>query len=78
MLTNSSFKILPELHFQNLDQTMYPKSEQKFSFMTKPQLLNPQQSLNKLLSTGSSSSTSATVEISSFELASSKNQGHIN
>ena len=45
----------------------------RVSFVTKPQLLNLQQSLNKLLPTWSSSSTSATVTtLTSFELASSK------
>ena len=35
---NSSFKTLPELQLQNLDQTLCSQSEQKFSFMTKSQL----------------------------------------
>ena len=34
-------QILPEL--QNLDKTLCSKSEQKFSFLTKPQLQNLQQ-----------------------------------
>ena len=38
--TNSSFKILPELQLQNLDQPLCSKSEQKFSFRTKRQLPN--------------------------------------
>ena len=36
-------QILPELQLQNLDQTLCSKSEQKFSFLTKPQLQNLQQ-----------------------------------
>ena len=35
---NSSFKILPQLQLQNPYQTLCSKSEQKLSFMTKPQL----------------------------------------
>ena len=38
-----AIKILTELQLQNLDQTLCSKSEEKFSFMTKPQLLNLQQ-----------------------------------
>ena len=38
-----SFKTSPALQLQNLDQTLYFKSKQKFSFMTKPQLRNLQQ-----------------------------------
>ena len=38
-------QILPELKFQNLDQTLCSRSEQKFSFMTKPQLPNLQQTV---------------------------------
>ena len=36
-------QILPRLQLQNLDQTLCSKSEQKFSFLTKPQLRNLQQ-----------------------------------
>ena len=42
---NSSFKILSELQLQNIDQTFCSKSEQKISFMTKPQLPNLQQTV---------------------------------
>ena len=42
---NFSWKILHELQLQNIDQTLCSKSEQKFSFMTKPQLLNLQQTV---------------------------------
>ena len=38
-------QILPELQLQNLDQTLCSKSEQKFIFMTKPQLPNLQQTV---------------------------------
>ena len=37
--------MFPELQLQNLDQTLCSKSEQKFSFMTKPQLPNLQQTV---------------------------------
>ena len=40
---NASLKILPELQHQNLDQTLCSKSEQKFGFITKPQLPSMQQ-----------------------------------
>ena len=42
---NFSFKILPELQLQTPDQTLCWKSEQKFSFVTKPQLPNLQQTV---------------------------------
>ena len=65
---NFRFKISLEYQFHNLDQTLCSKSKQKFSFITKPQ--HP--ICNKLMPTGSSSSTSAIVTVStSFELASS-------
>ena len=46
---NSSSKILPELQLQNLDQTLYSKSEQMFSFITKPQLPNMQQTVANMI-----------------------------
>ena len=68
ILTKFQLQMLPEFQLQNLDQTSYSQSEQKFNFMTKPQLPNLQQT-----PTQSSSSTSATVTtLTSFELASSK------
>ena len=36
-------EILPEPQLQNLDQTLCSKSEQKFNFITKPQLPLQQQ-----------------------------------
>ena len=44
-LTKLQLQILPELQLQNLNQTFCLKSEQKFSFMTKPQLPNLQQTV---------------------------------
>ena len=41
--TEKHLKISPKLQIQNLDQTLCSKSEQKFSFLTKPQLQNLQQ-----------------------------------
>ena len=41
--------MFPELQLQNLDQTLCSKSEQKFSFMTKPQLLNLQQTVANMI-----------------------------
>ena len=43
--TNSSFKVLPELQLQNLDQTLCSKSKQNFSFMTKLQFPNLHQTI---------------------------------
>ena len=41
---------MPELQLQNIDQTLYSKSEQKFNFITKPQLPNLQQTVaNRIL-----------------------------
>ena len=45
MLNKLQLQILPELQRQNLDQPLCSKSEQKFSFMTKPQLPNLQQTV---------------------------------
>jgi len=42
-LAKLQLQILPELQLQNLDQTLCSKSEQKISFLTKPQLRNLQQ-----------------------------------
>jgi len=53
-----------ELQLQNLDQTSYSKSEQNFTFLTKPQLPNLQQTV---------ANTTTTVAIStSFVLAPSQ------
>ena len=63
----SSFKISPEVQLQNLDQTLCTKSEQKFNFMTKPQLPNLQQTVgNTILIIN----ISKKIQLS-FELASS-------
>ena len=43
MLNKLQFQNLAELQLQNLDQPLCSKSEQKFSFLTKPQLQNLQQ-----------------------------------
>ena len=65
-----TIQILPELQFQNLDQTLCSRSEQKFSFMTKPQVPNLRQA-----AADTSASTSATVATStSFELTYSQNR----
>ena len=45
ILTKLQCQILPEFHLQNLDQTLCSKSEQKLSFMTKPQLPNLQETV---------------------------------
>ena len=75
MLNNSSFKILPELQLQNLDQTLSSKSEQDFSFMTKPQLLNLQQTVaNMILIINIDNSNN----ISEFWVGIFTQKGHIN
>ena len=53
--TEKHLKISPKLQIQNLDQTLCSKSEQKFSFMTKPQLLQ-QTFANTILITNISNS----------------------
>ena len=69
---NSSLKILPDFQHQNLDQTLCSKSEQKFSFLTKPQLRNLQQIVaNKIL-------ISNGYNISKFWVGIFKRQGYIN
>ena len=40
---------MPELQVQKLDQTLCSKYEQKFNFMTKPQLLNLQQTVTNMI-----------------------------
>ena len=44
-LTKLQLQISPLLQLRNLDQTLCSKSEQKFSFLTKPQLPNLQQTV---------------------------------
>ena len=41
--------MFPELQLQNLDQTLCSKSEQKFSFMTKPQLPSLKQTVTNTI-----------------------------
>ena len=45
MLNKLQLQILPELQLQNLDQPLCSKSEQMFSFRTKPQVPNLQQTV---------------------------------
>ena len=55
--TEKHLKISPKLQIQNLDQTLCSKSEQKFSFLTKPQLPNVQLTVaNTILITNISNS----------------------
>ena len=70
--TNSNFKILPELQLQNFDQTLCSKSEQKVSFLTKPQLPYLQQIVaNKIIISNS-------YNINKFGVGIFTRQGHIN
>jgi len=65
-------QILPELQLQNLDQTLCSKSQQKVSFLTKPQLPNLQQIVaNKI-------SISNSYNINKFGVVIFTRQGHIN
>ena len=70
--TNSSFEILPKLQLQNLDQPLCSKSERKFSFMTKRQLLNQQAVANIILN------ISNTNNLNKFWVGIFTRQGHIN
>ena len=72
---NFRFKISPALEHQNIDQTLCWKSEQKLSFMTKPQLLNLQQTVaNTILITNISNSNN----LNKFRVGILTCQGHIN
>ena len=64
---NSSFKILAKLQLQNLDQPLCSKSEQKFSFLTKPQLRNLQQIVADTILIGNSYSDSYSYNINKFD-----------
>ena len=69
------FQILPEPQLQNLDQALCSKSDQKFSFVTKPQLPNLQQIFaNTILSINISNSNN----LNKFWDGIFKRQGHIN
>ena len=46
-LTKLQLQISPLLQLRNLDQTLCSKSEQKFSFLTKPELPNLQRAVAK-------------------------------
>ena len=72
---NSSLKILPELQLQYLDQTLCLKSEQKFGFITKPQLRSMQQTVaNTILIINISNSNN----LNKFWVAIFTRQDHIN
>ena len=71
-MTNFKLQILPELKLQNLDQPLCSKSEQKFSFLTKPQLRNLQQIVaNTIL-------INNIYNINKFWVGIFTRQGHIN
>ena len=72
---NSSLKILPELRLQNIDQTLYSKSEQKFSFMTIPQLPNLQQTVANMIHI---TNISKSNNPNKFWIGIFTRQGHIN
>ena len=75
ILTKLLLQILPELQLQNLDQTLCSKSEQKFSFMTKPQLPNLQQTVaNTILIINISNSNN----LNKFWVGIFKGKSHIN
>ena len=73
--TNLSFKITPYLQLQNLDQTLYSKSEQKFSFMTIPQLPNLQQTVANMIHI---TNISKSNNPNKFWIGIFTRQGHIN
>ena len=66
-------KILPELQLQNLDETMCWKSEQKFGFITKPQLPSMQQTVANMIPIINISNISNKFWVGIFTC-----QGHIN
>ena len=72
---NFSFKISPWLQLQTPDQTLCWKSEQKFSFMTKNQLPNLQQTVaNTILIINISNNNN----LNKFWVGIFTRQGHIN
>ena len=67
--------MMNKLQLQNLAWTLCSKSEQKFSFMTKPQLPNLQQTFaNTILITNISNSNN----LNKFWVGIFTHQGHIN
>ena len=75
MLNKFQLQILPELQIQNLDQILSSKAEQKFSFMTKPQLPNLQQTVaNTILIINISNSN----KLNKFWVRICTRQGHMN
>ena len=74
-LTKLQLQILPELQLQNFDQTLCSKSEQKVSFLTKPQLPNLQQTVaNTILIINTSNSNN----VKKFWVGIFTGQGYIN
>ena len=74
-LTKLQLQISPLLQLRNLDQTLCSKSEQKFSFLTKPQPPNlPQIVANTILITNISNSNN----LNKFWVGIFTRQGHIN
>ena len=65
---------MPELQLKNLDQTLCSKSEQKFGFMTKPQLANMQQTVGDTILIINISNSN---NLNKFWVAIFKRQGHI-
>ena len=75
ILNKLLLQILPELQLQNLDQTLWSKSEQKFNFMTKPPLPNLQQAVaNTFLIINISNSNN----LNKFWVGIFKGKSHIN
>ena len=71
---NSRFEILPELQLQNLHQTLCSKTEQKFGFITKPQLPMQQTVANTILI----KNISNTNNLNKFWVDIFTRQGHMN
>ena len=65
-MANFKLQILPELKLQNLDQPLCSKSEQKLSFLTKPQLRNLQQIVANTILISNSYSDSYSYNINKF------------
>ena len=78
MLNKLQLQILPELQLQNLDQPLCSKSEQKFSFLTKPQFRNLQQIVADTILISNSYSDSYSYNINKFWVDIFTRQGHNN
>ena len=71
-------QVIQVLQLQNLDQTLCSKSEQKFSFLTKPQLPNLQQTVANTILTITITNISNSNNLNKFWIGIFTRQGHSN